>query len=352
MNGQIVPKEGVAEIVATRPGVVTRLQVKEGDEVRAGAPLATIDVGASLASGLSEQEAVGRALDREAAGIDMSLRALALATKAQDEQIASQQQSLRTDLAQIDQQLEFQQSLVDSASRELEQVRPLAARGVITQREINQRQDDLLARRQQLSKLRQLRAKTISDLQSAEQSLLRNKAASERDSASLLAQRAGLEKQRAGSAAQQSYVLNAPIDGTVTAVTARTGQAADPKTPLMVVIPRNATLEARLSVPSRAAGFIAAGQPVRLAIDAFPFESFGTIEGTIASVASAAQIVQTSGGSQAVYLTDIAIPDPSIQAFGERRRLVSGMSLTARIVTQRRSLFEWLFEPLYAVGRR
>jgi membrane fusion protein len=32
--------------------------------------------------------------------------------------------------------------------------------------------------------------------------------------------------------------------------------------------------------------------------------------------------------------------------------LLSGMTLSARITTRKQSLLEWLFEPLYAVGRR
>jgi membrane fusion protein len=41
-----------------------------------------------------------------------------------------------------------------------------------------------------------------------------------------------------------------------------------------------------------------------------------------------------------------------VMAFGRRQPLVPGMTLTARIITERQNLFQWLFEPLFAVQRR
>jgi len=352
VTGQIIPKQGVAEIVATRPGIIAKLSGREGDDVVAGAPLATIDVGTTLVSGGTEEQAEERALSRQTAGIELSLQALSMATKAQIDQVNSQKQALQTDIDQLKQQLDFQERLVKSASDELAKIRPLAEDGIVTQREVNERNDDLVARKQELSKLRQAKAKAVSDLQNAEQTLLRNHADAERQRIDLLAQKASLEKDLAGTAAQQSYVLTAPVDGTLTSISAHLGQSVAENAPLMIVLPKNVTLQARLSVPSSASGFIAPGQPVRLAVDAFPFESFGTVDGTISQVASAARIENSGDTSEAVYLTDVEIPDPYISAFGKRRRLVPGMTLTARIVTQKRSLFEWLFEPLYAISRR
>jgi membrane fusion protein len=46
------------------------------------------------------------------------------------------------------------------------------------------------------------------------------------------------------------------------------------------------------------------------------------------------------------------LDEQSIPAFGRDQPLLSGMTVTARVQTARRSLFEWLFEPLFAVGRR
>jgi membrane fusion protein len=139
----------------------------------------------------------------------------------------------------------------------------------------------------------------------------------------------------------------------VTAVTARVGQAANQQQPLMVVMPADATPRAELYVPTSAAGFLAVGQDVRLAVDAFPYQRFGTVKARVVQISSVAiPKVTAEGTAVPVYLVTAELSEPSVVAFGLRQPLLPGMTLSARIVTERQSLFEWLFEPLYAVMKR
>lgn len=92
---------------------------------------------------------------------------------------------------------------------------------------------------------------------------------------------------------------------------------------------------------------------MRLAVDAFPYQRFGTVIGRVETVSASAINAQgPNGGTIAVYPVTVTIDQPRITAYGGTEPLVSGMSLTARIVTERQSLIEWLFEPLFAVRRR
>jgi membrane fusion protein len=52
------------------------------------------------------------------------------------------------------------------------------------------------------------------------------------------------------------------------------------------------------------------------------------------------------------YLVAVAMDRDHIIAFGQRQPLVPGMTLSARIVTEKQTLIQWLFEPLLAVQRR
>lgn len=121
----------------------------------------------------------------------------------------------------------------------------------------------------------------------------------------------------------------------------------------MSVVPADSTLQAQLAVPSAAIGFVEPGMEVRLAIDAFPYARFGTVKGRVFSVASTA-IAQPgpNGTTSAVYPVTVTIQQNTIAAYGKQARLVSGMTLNARIVTERQSLLQWLFDPLFAVRKR
>jgi membrane fusion protein len=109
-----------------------------------------------------------------------------------------------------------------------------------------------------------------------------------------------------------------------------------------------------LQVPTRAAGFLALGQEVKLQVDAFPFQRFGTITARISGLPVAVSRPQGDAGAKAepVYLVTAKIQDPTVRAFGSKHMLQPGMTFTASIVTAKRSLFEWLFEPLLAVSER
>jgi hypothetical protein len=104
-------------------------------------------------------------------------------------------------------------------------------------------------------------------------------------------------------------------------------------------------LEAELRLAPSAIGFIKPGQLVRLRYDAFPHGKFGQARGTIASVSQ----MPTADGS---YRARVALERDYVQAFGEHVALRPGMSFTGEIVVEQRSLLEWLFEPLYALGGR
>lgn len=87
----------------------------------------------------------------------------------------------------------------------------------------------------------------------------------------------------------------------------------------------------------------------RGAIDTFPFERFGAVEGRIIDIARTADVM---GDGSLTYTVRVALALDHIEAFGEQQPFMSGMTLTARIVTREQTLIEWLFEPFFAMSRR
>lgn len=102
-------------------------------------------------------------------------------------------------------------------------------------------------------------------------------------------------------------------------------------------------VEAQLRIAPSVIGFIKRGQGVRLRYDAFPDRSFHLAEGKIIS----ASLMPAADGS---YRAQVALERDYVQVSGVRIALQPGMSFTGDVVIERRSLLEWLFEPLYASG--
>jgi len=53
-----------------------------------------------------------------------------------------------------------------------------------------------------------------------------------------------------------------------------------------------------------------------------------------------------------VFRVRVKMKRDSVSAYGQTVPLQPGMLLTADVVIDRRSLLEWLLDPLYAAGRR
>ena len=351
--GSIVPDKGLAIIIPTRSGTISEIMVSDGDLVARNDTLVSISVEENSATGPSAAALAQQAIVQQDASLLAQLSATQRSAAAQRSQIAVQEAGLRTEIDQLSSQITLQQSLVSSAKSNLDQARSVAERGFISQQDLQQREDTLLSRQQQLSQLQQSltsRRASLSELSNRAEAIA---AQAQSDAATIAATRAHDAQQAAGNKGARTYALSAPMEGTVTALTMRSGQRVNPQTQIMTIIPDGARLRAELSVPSQAIGFIKSGQNVRLAIDAFPYQRFGTVTGTVRTVASSAvSQAGANGGVISIYPVTVDLEASEILAFGRAEKLVPGMTLTARIITEKQTLIEWLFEPLFAVRNK
>jgi membrane fusion protein len=353
VSGAIVLDRGLAPILPSRRGSVAALAVREGQSVRAGDPLVRIRSEEDMTGGGTVSRRMLGALEQQDERL-ASQSALSLdAAGADQSRLAAQRDGLRREIVSIDTQVQSQQRLIEVAADEYREAQSVAANGFISRRALNQLEGALIMRRQQLAQLQQMRASKSAEIAQIERSIAMAGTSARSQAAGVQSARAALARERVEAETAQGYLLTAPVDGIVTALTARPGQPADLQQPLMVVMPAGARPRAELYVPTQAAGFLAPGQEVRLAIDAFPYQSFGTVAARIVQVSSVAiPRAGPDGATIPVYLVTAELAEPFVTAFGRRQPLLPGMTLSARIVAERQSLLHWLFQPLFAIGGR
>jgi membrane fusion protein len=348
-----MPDAGIAPVVATRAGVIAEMVVVDGETVNPGMPLAAVRAEEEGNADVSAGALVEAAIARQDASLAVQVDASLAASQAQAAQLAAQQVGLAAEIDQLRLQREAQSRLITSARADLERATEIAARGFISKRDLQVREETLLSRQQGMAQLDQALAAKRAALAENIRSSAVISAQARSQSASLEASRAQVAQQAASASASRAYVLRAPVGGRVTALTARVGQPVSPGMQLMAIVPADARLTAELAVPSAAIGFVKPGQDVRLALDAFPYQRFGTVKGRIRTVPASTVNAQASNGATiSVYPVIVDIDSPRVTAYGRDEPLVAGMSLTARIITEKQSLLEWLFEPLFAVRRR
>ncbi len=145
-------------------------------------------------------------------------------------------------------------------------------------------------------------------------------------------------------------LLKAPFDGVISGLVATAGQTVAAGSTLGSVVPSDSRLQAVLMVPSTAIGFIQPGQKVRISYDAFPYQRFGQYEGTVRSISQTDVPVQPSpnGDRRAVFMVRVTLASDQVKAYGTEITLRPGHTLTADIELDRRKLFRWMLDPLFA----
>lgn len=353
VDGAIALDKGVASIVPSRSGVIAALPVREGQQVAAGSVLAEIRSEENLARGASAPERIRDSVAEQDRGLAMQSRLLLSAAQSEQSRLLAQIDGYGQELASLDEQISAQHRLITVAERDFEQVRGIADSGFISRRDLDAREAALLARRQQLAQLQQARAAKAAGLVEARRGIAQAGATAQAQAAAVGSSRAQLAQQLAQAESARGYVLTSPVAGRVTAVTARLGQAVSQEVPLLIVVPQDSVMRAELHVPTSASGFLAIGQEMRLAVHAFPYQRFGTVQARIVELSSVAvRKAGPDGSDTSYYLVTASLDRPWIMAFGRHQPLLPGMALSARIVTTKQTLLEWLFEPLLAVRTR
>ena len=359
VRGILKPVGGETRVLATQGGVLRALYVAEGALVERGTPLAKITRETLLSDGAIADEQVLEGLRQEEATLRDRLRALAGAAPLDAVSMASSLAVLESDRAAALESARLGDARLAIATQRVTSARPLVASGLIAAEELRRREEAELALRQEIAaargRARSLEAQ-IREL-GARRSRLPFDQAQQRSQ--LEAALASLSQRRAQAEAARGYELRAQVSGRVSGVQVALGQSLDPSRPLMTLTPSGARLTAEVYVPSRAIGFIRAGQKVRLLYDAFPYQRFGAAQGTVEAVSATVLLPQEVNAAlrseefrEPVYRVTVRLVRQDMLAFGQVMDLSAGMALTADIILEHRSFAEWLFEPILAIRGR
>jgi len=139
-------------------------------------------------------------------------------------------------------------------------------------------------------------------------------------------------------------VIVSPIDGIVHQQLIKgTGDVVAAGDNLVKLVPHNTQLLAEIKVPNRELFYIHPGQQAALRLDAYPFQTFGRLIGTVETISPST--VQEPD-QPPMYVVRIRPKHQFISHKGQQLPLRSGTTLTTDIVTRRKPVVAFLAEPL------
>tara|TARA_R110000868_G_scaffold11516_7_gene56429 strand:+ start:19873 stop:21057 length:1185 start_codon:yes stop_codon:yes gene_type:complete len=348
--GYLAPAAGIASIYATRGGMVTTIFVADGDFVQAGEDLLRLSLDTTNQTAPTSTTAQMARLQERVEEAELQLLSRATLLQGESEHWQHTISDLEIEIASLIGEETLAAERVTIAEQQIERWQILSDQGLAPRVAMDARRLEWITAQADLRRVRRGIRNLRTQIQEAEDSLELFPAHRDLELSQIRSTILDLEQSKQSLSRMVGYVLTAPISGQISSTQVTEGMTVIDSRPLMAVIPQSSELIAHLYVPTSAAGFIEPGQVVRLRVEAFPFQRFGTIAGRVTQISTDAlepfETVSAPAGGSPVYLVKVQLEDQYISADGGVRALQSGMALSADIIVDQRPVWRWLFEPI------
>lgn len=353
VSGYLRPTTGLSKVYPSTTGVVDEVFVEEGQIVEKGQLLARIRIERLLASGSDVNDVIVSELIKQKQFINENLQNQKKLAEVNVDKLDSQIASTTFQVEQAEKQLELLSKRVVLSNKKVIDTQLLIDKKFASNADLEAVKDNYFAIQQQAE---DLQAKLLSQKELLSQykfERLQLPINQRETESQLRSQLANINQQITQTTSQGSYDVRSQRSGRISNLLVKQGMMAQTNFPLMTVLPKEAKLEAVLFVPTRAYGFVQQGQSTRIRYQAFPYQRFGIYNGEIKSVSKSILLPNETtlpvSFQEPMYQVIVSLNDQNAQAYGSSVPLQAGMLLEADIMVDRRSLFEWLFEPIYSI---
>ncbi|MFC6672959.1 HlyD family efflux transporter periplasmic adaptor subunit [Marinobacterium aestuariivivens] len=136
----------------------------------------------------------------------------------------------------------------------------------------------------------------------------------------------------------------APSDGVITRINfSQPGDKVSADRPLATLAPADAATVLHVEIPERDRGFLREGLPVKLKFNAFPFQRYGFIDGSLEYISPGTVVSEQSG--QPVYQGRVSLARDYFSDSGQQHALRFGMQAEAEIQVRKRRLIDLALDP-------
>lgn len=145
--------------------------------------------------------------------------------------------------------------------------------------------------------------------------------------------------------------ITAPVDGVVQQVADRSmGSVVREAETLVTIVPDGADLYVQANVSSRDISYLKVGDTVRVKLESYPFQRFGTVSGTLAVISpDSLPQDQSDAKSPMVYHAQVALNDSPAQLAARGIRLKPGLVVSAEIKTGTRTIASYILNPVLRI---
>lgn len=142
--------------------------------------------------------------------------------------------------------------------------------------------------------------------------------------------------------------LKAPVDGVVLEMADRSeGSVLREAETLVTMVPDAAELYVEANIQSRDIAYVHVGNPVRVKLEAYPYQRNGTIEGELTAISPDSVPLKENDQSTLVYRSQVRLKATAGWLAQHGFRLRPGMIASAEIKTGRRTVASYILDPIF-----
>jgi HlyD family secretion protein len=141
--------------------------------------------------------------------------------------------------------------------------------------------------------------------------------------------------------------LTSPVDAVVLELADRSeGSVLREAETLITLVPDDAELNLEADILSRDVGFVALGDPVRVKLEAYPFQQYGTLDGKLDVLSPDSLPVKDGERTNVIFRGEIHLKETAGSAAGHGIKLRPGLVATAEIKAGQRSIASYILDPV------
>lgn len=368
-NGQIRPAGLMQKVEHLEGGIVAKVHVEEGDLVEKGEPLVQLDptaIEAELEKNRSEQAYLRQQISRarafsledpsSVAQLDPTFAAELAFQLAQIEVFRSDRMVLEAELVGLDaeiEKLEGELAILRDRRRRFEQLRE---RDLLNQNEMENLERDAIRLAGEIRRIggeREVRQASIKRSHAQEAEMLASLRRDNARNVDELQERLVVATQTIAQLSDRldRLVIAAPSTGVVQALSVQNaGQVIIQGDAVAEIVPEGSSVFAEVEVSADTINGVAPGRDASLKILTHDFTRFGAINATVDRVSPTS--VTLPDGSQ-VFRVRLTFDDGALSdASGNARRITPGMTVSAGIRTDKRTVLNFLLKPIRVITDR
>ncbi|SEL44014.1 membrane fusion protein, adhesin transport system [Roseateles sp. YR242] len=333
-DGRIVPDGKEQVITSLESGVLSKLLVREGDEVEAGQPLAELDpTRAEAAQNESQVKRLGLMAQVTRLRAEALGQPLKFPAEVQQVQrlVDSESEVFDTRRRVLDEAVSSFNRSIGLLASELKMAQDMASKGLMSNVEV-------MRLTRQVNELQQQRNERVSRF--------RQEASS--DLSRIQTELAQIDEQMVvRKDALQHTILKSPVYGLVKNIKMNTvGGAVSSGAAIMEIVPLGSRVLVEARIKPKDIGFLQVGQSAVVKVAGYDFNVNGGLHGKIQYISPDALGETEKNGEGTYYRVIVGADRVDIKMKGEPLPVIPGMTASVEIRTGERSVLSYVLRPM------